>query len=78
MFCPSAIMDLKGKEAVVSNTSEDGEVVEYSSMEESSATSTESLASGDPLAFKELGGCFFKLKVRKRVTTDGGRSILAQ
>lgn len=78
VFCPSAIMDLKGKGSAVSNASEDGEVVEYSSTAQSSATSTVSAASEDPLAFKELGGSFFKLKVRKRVTTDGGRSILAQ
>ncbi|KAK2861492.1 hypothetical protein FQN49_004143 [Arthroderma sp. PD_2] len=33
-------------------------------------------ASGSPLL--ELGASYFKMKVRKRVTADGGRSILAQ
>lgn len=79
VFCPSAIMDLKGKGSAVSS-SDDGEVVEYSSPEDSSMStgSTRSEASEDPLAFREMGGSFFKMKVRKRVTADGGRSILAK
>ncbi|KAK2739634.1 hypothetical protein FQN55_009370 [Onygenales sp. PD_40] len=62
VFCPSAMLDLaREKGDEVSSAGTDGAV-------------TSTLR---PLQVKELGAKYARIRIRKRVTTDGGRSILA-
>ncbi|KAK2810313.1 hypothetical protein FQN50_003044 [Emmonsiellopsis sp. PD_5] len=62
VFCPSAMLDLAREK--------DDEV-------SSVGTETAVTSTLRPLQVKELGARYARIRIRKRVTTDGGRSILA-
>ncbi|OAX77966.1 hypothetical protein ACJ72_07729, partial [Emergomyces africanus] len=67
VFCPSAIFDL---------ISDDDTLDESNSSQGEDKPHEESALKS--LKIKELGPRYARVRMRKRITTDGGRSILAE
>ncbi|PGH03670.1 hypothetical protein GX51_03934 [Blastomyces parvus] len=65
VFCPSAILDIVSDEALEESIPSLGE------------PKPNGVAALKELRIRELGPRYVRVRIRKRVTTDGGRSILA-
>ena len=88
VFCPTALLDAVWSESPTrasSNSLEPSEAGEKDESDESEEAESyqidESSDSGvqiSPQSVSQLGPGYFRLRVRKRVTVDGGRSHLAK
>ncbi|EEQ84470.1 uncharacterized protein BDCG_01275 [Blastomyces dermatitidis ER-3] len=67
VFCPGAILDIVSDEALEESTPSPGE-----------PEPPHGVAALKALRIRELGPRYVRVRIRKRVTADGGRSILAQ
>lgn len=66
VFCPSAILDIVSDEGSEEGTLQVGE------------SELHGVSALKALMVRELGLRYVRVRIRKRVTTDGGRSILAE
>jgi hypothetical protein len=74
VFCPSAILDVDELPGLDSNPSDE----EHDNERSPSIGAGSGPKPGGSIILRELGPGHIKMRVRSRVTTDGGRSILAQ
>lgn len=83
LFCPTAMLDVVSQvpnetSAATPENGSDGEPEERGEDTDTESSSSVTFVSASSKAVQELGTRYVTIKVRQRVTADGGRSILAE